>query len=235
MLFSMRNQHGRWRWPALALAYALAATMWGAAEVHASETAAPVFGVAALGSNAGAGLSADAGWRFAGGQQLGIAVVGEGLGTAHLGGRVARGVSASDARAFTLLPLLTARAFELDLRLASGVRYLRDLGALESHRDALRSTTELALLAHVDLGERYLLRTGVLLGFDLELSPTTSLADQAQSLTLGVGRVLGASTLLYASVDAGGSYGFDGDNGKAILRGALGLRFPLGGDARTPF
>jgi hypothetical protein len=235
MLLSMRNRHGRRRGPAVALAYAFAGTMWGAAQAQASEAAAPVFGVAGLGSNAGAGLSADAGWRFAGGQQLGIALVGEGLWTAHLGGQVARGVSASGARAFTLSPLLTTRALELDLRLSSGLRYLRDVGALESHRDALRSTTELALLAHVNLGEHYLLRTGVLLGFDLELSPTTSLADQSQSLTLGVGRVIGDSTLLYASVDAGGSYGFDGDNGKAILRGALGLRFPLGGDARTPF
>ena len=233
MLLAMTNQHERRRLAALILAFSVASL--GAAEARASDSAAPVFGLAALGSNSGAGLSADAGLRFAGGQQLGIALASEGLWTAHLGGQVAKGVSASEARAFTLLPLLTARNLELDLRLSSGARYLRDVGGLETHRDALRSTTELALLAHVRLGERYLLRTGVLLGFDLELSPTTSLADQSQSLSVGLGRTLGASTLLYAHVDAGGSYGFDGDNGKAIVRGALGLRFPLGGDARTAF
>lgn len=41
--------------------------------------------------------------------------------------------------------------------------------------------------------------------------------------------------LLYGQIDGGGSYGFNGDNGKALLRGALGLRFSLGGDAREGF
>jgi hypothetical protein len=196
----------------------------------------PVFGVAALGDAAGAGLALEGRLRIASGVQLGLGVASQALRVAHMGGYAVRGVSRNEAQLLALFPLLEIQGFELDLRVATGLVYLHDVGALESpYRHALRSSTEVACLAHVRLGDHNVLRAGVRLGFDLETEPTTSLADQAQLLSVGFGRALTASTLLYASLDGGGTYGFNGDNAKAVLRGSLGLRFTLGGDARMAF
>jgi hypothetical protein len=196
----------------------------------------PVLGVAALGGVAGAGLALEGRLRVASGVQVGIGVTSQALRVAHIGGYAVRGVSGNEVRLLALFPLLESQGFELDLRLATGLIYLHDVGTLESpYRHALRSSTEVACLAHVRLGDHNVLRAGVILGFDLETEPTTSLADQSQLLSVGFGRALGPSTLLYASVEGGGTYGFNGDNGKAVLRGSLGLRFALGGDARMAF
>ena len=202
---------------------------------HARE-AGPRLGVAGLVETVGGGLSLDGRYRFGSGLQLGLVGASRGLSKVYFGGRKIEGAVAGDAQALLLVPLRFSGPLELDLRLTSGVRYARDLGEQSStHEHALRSVTELACLAHVRLGERQLLRAGAILGVELETEPTQELADQTQLLTLGFGHALAPSALLYAQVDAGGSYGFDGDNGKALLRGALGLRFTFGGDAREGF
>jgi hypothetical protein len=95
--------------------------------------------------------------------------------------------------------------------------------------------TELGCLAHVRLDERHLLRAGALIVLELQTQPSVALADQMQLLTLGLGRALRRDLLLYATVEAGGTYGFDGDNGKTVLRFALGLRLPFGADVLTAF
>lgn len=218
------------------LALALS-TLLRAPAASASEAAPQILvGVAALGATSGGGLALDGRVRLASGVQLGVGVAGRALRVAYLGGLTAHGVGAGDAHALALFPLLRGKELELALRLATGFSYLRDLGERETpHRTALRSSTELALLAHVRLGRYDLLRAGAIVSLDLETQPTTAVADQMQLLTVGFGRALGPSLLLYANADAGGSYGFDGDNGKAVLRAALGLRMAFGGDARTAF
>ena len=189
---------------------------------------------ALLASDVGAGLGFDARWHLPGGQQLGLGASAAWLGTAYVGGRKVHAAFSGQAQLSALFPLLERRPLSLDLRISSGLRVLRDTAEREaSDRTALRSVSELGLLAHVRLDERHLLRAGPLLTLEFELKPTFAVADQAQLLTLGVGRALTRDLLLYATVDAGGSYGFDGDNGKAMVRGALGLRF--GGDALRAF
>jgi hypothetical protein len=153
-----------------------------------------------------------------------------------LSGYKAEGVWAGDATLIGLFPLLRATPLELDLRVGSGARYLRDVGWQGTpHESAVRWSSEVAILAHVRLGERGLFRAGAIIGADLELDPTVQLADQAAMLTVGVGHAITPRVLLYGNVDAGGTYGFDGDNGKTILRGALGLRMTFDADARTAF
>lgn len=234
MLRDMRK--AREKWGAGALLLVLSTTTARSATADDGPPSRTILGVAALGSESGAGLSLDGRLRFAGGLQLGIGVASQALHVAHFGGYPVHGVSGNEARVLGLFPLVESRGFELDLRLASGLSYLHDVGERESpHRHALRSSTELACLGHVPIGRQDLLRVGVILALDVEVEPTTSLADQAQLLGVGFGRALGASTLLYANLEGGGTYGFDGDNGKAMLRGALGLRMAFGGDARMAF
>lgn len=181
-------------------------------------------------------MALDGRYRFGSGVQLGLVGSGRVLSKAYFGGQKVEGAAAGQADALLLVPLRIAAPLELDLRLTSGLRYAADLGDDSgAHDDAWRSVTELGCIAHVRLGARQLLRAGVILGFELELQPTQELADQTQLLTLGLGHAITPSTLLYAQVDAGGAYGFDGDNGKALIRGAFGLRFSFGGDAREGF
>lgn len=197
-----------------------------------------IVGAALRVSNEGGGLGVDARLRLPRGSQLGVVVASDYLETAHVGGLVTHGAATAEVRLLALVPLVRSPRLELDLRLSSGFRFLRDVGTpVTNGRDATRSSTELALLAHVPLGERLLLRVGAVIVIELEIRPTTALADQMQLLTLGLGAALGPRALLYGTVDAGGSYGFDGDNGKVVVRAELGLRIPLGdgASARTPF
>jgi hypothetical protein len=227
----MRKTHG----PAL---LGLLALVLSAGRAAAAEPPGPrvMAGVAALGSSTGGGLSLDARLRFQGGQQFGLGVSGQALSVAYFDGYRAKGVAASEAGFIALLPFVRAEGFELSVRLGTGLRYLRDTGTLDTpHASALRSVTELGCLAHVQLGERHLLRAGALLVLELQTRPNMALADQMQLLTLGFGRALSPDLLLYATVEAGGTYGFDGDNGKTVLRGALGLRLSFGAPALTAF
>jgi hypothetical protein len=217
---------------------AVIALVAGARPAAADETPAigATMGGALLGSEAGGGLALDARLRFRNGIQLGLALSEQALGVAYLSGAAAEGLSATDGSVVALFPLVLAAPLELDLRVSTGVRYLHDLGVLETpYRDALRSTTEIAFLAHVRLGARFLLRAGAIVGVDLQVDPGVDLADQSQLLTLGLGCSIGPNLLLYGNVDVGGTYGFDGDNGKAVTRGALGFRVPFGADPRTAF
>ncbi len=225
---------------ASATALALAA-LFGAAPAFATEESprASVEAAAlASGSGAGRGLGVLLGARLhsRAGAQLGFAVAGQALELAYLGGQTATGLMAGEATLLGLLPLLRASSLELDFRLATGVRYLRDLGVHDTpHTSSLRSVTELAWLAHVRLDRRHLLRAGVLIALELETTPTMALADQMQLLSVGLGRAIAPNVALMAAVEAGGSYGFDGDNGKAVLRGSLALRVAFDGDALVAF
>jgi hypothetical protein len=187
-------------------------------------------------STQSAGLSLDARLVAPSGVQLGVLLGGQALSVGYFAGYEGEGLLAGDAALVALLPLLVSDPVELDLRWSSGARYLRDVGAVAGpHRSALRATNELSFLAHVRLQRRWLLRAGGILGVELELEPAVDVADQAQLVTIGLGHALGREVLVYGNVDAGGTYGFNGDNGKVVLRGALGLRVALGGSALTVF
>lgn len=195
------------------------------------------FGVATTGSSEAYGLAFDARLVLPRGAQLGVVLAGTGVTTGYFGGRTIHGAVGLESLALALVPLVRVEALALDLRIASGARYVRDLGARDSqYTHAIRSVTELSLFAHLRVGPRVLVRVGAVCAFDLELRPTVALADQAGLLSFGVGVALTDDALLFATLEAGGTYGFDGNNGKVIARSALGLRVPIGGgDVRAPF
>jgi hypothetical protein len=208
-----------------------------AASADDETTTTGSFGVAATGSNEAYGLALDARLVLPRGTQLGLALEGTGVTTGYFGGRTIHGAAGATSTALALVPLARTHGLALDLRLSTGVRYVRDVGARDSqYTRAIRSVTELGLFAHLRVGPWLLVRAGALCVFELELRPTVALADQAGLLSLGVGVALTDHALLFATLDAGGTYGFDGNNGKVIVRSALGLRVPIGGgDVRAPF
>ncbi|WP_437326449.1 hypothetical protein [Sorangium sp. So ce381] len=192
-----------------------------------------VLGSRLVGRDTGGGLELDGRVRLAGGAQLGAAASFWALERAYMGGQTVTGASGASGAAVFLMPLVAHGPLELDLRLKTGFLALRDVGGDgggggDAPASALRHIDELSMMAHVALGEAWLLRAGATVGFELELDPTTELADLAQVLTAGAGYAVSERVLLTLDASAGGSFGFNGDNGKFMLEGSFGARFAFG-------
>jgi len=191
-------------------------------------------GSSIVGTTTSVGVELDVRARFSGGTQLGLGVSSSAHERAFMTGQVVREAGSLGGTAILLLPLVLEGPLELDLRVESGVLGLRGFG--DSRASALRQVNEFGMLAHVQLGRSFLLRAGALLGLALEVDPAFALADQSQMLTAGLGYSLSEHVLLHAGASAGGSYGFDGDNGKFLFEGMLGVRAPFGsGGSRVAF
>jgi hypothetical protein len=224
----------------LLLSYAIAAFLRpGGARADEPERASGegtslVLGSGIVGTTTSAGVELDLRARFSGGAQLGAGTSLSGHERAFMSGQVVRNAGSLGATGILLVPLVLRGPLEFDLRVEGGVLGLRGLGDTEA--SALRQVNELSMLAHVELGSSFLLRAGAILGLELEVDPAFALADQSQLLTAGVGYALSEHVLLYAGVTGGGTYGFDGDNGKFIFEGTLGLRAPFGsGGSRVAY
>lgn len=201
----------------------------------------PILGARLVGRDTGGGVELDVRAWFPGGVQLGVAIGAYANERAYLSGQPVLGVAGFTATGLFLAPLVTHAPLTLDLRVESGVAVLDDVGGpgatlVGAPRTAVRQTNEIALVAHALVGDRWLFRGGALLGVELEIGDDVALADQTQLLTVGAGYALGDHALLYGELTGGGSYGFDGDNGKFLFEGAIGVRFPLGnGGSRVAF
>jgi len=224
----------------MSLSYAIAALLRpGGALADEAERASGEGTTLALGSSiacttTSVGVELDVRARFSGGVQLGLGVSSSAHERAFMTGQVVRKAGSLGGVGILLVPLVLEGPLELDLRVESGVLGVRGLG--ERDVSALRQVNEFAMLAHVQLGRSFLLRAGAVLGLALEVDPAFALADQSQLLTAGLGYALSKHVLLHAGVTAGGSYGFDGDNGKFIFEGMLGVRAPFGsGGSRVAF
>lgn len=187
----------------------------------------PIVGSRLVAAPTGGGFAFDVRARFASGVQVGVDVAASAHEHAFMSGQRVNDVGTLGGTAIFLLPLVFAGPLEFDLRAESGLSALYGLGDVST--SALRQVNELGMVAHVALGRRWLFRAGALLGFELEVRPTTDLADQSQLLTAGLGVAILDDLLLHTDVTGGGTYGFDGDNGKFIFEGTLGVRYPFGG------
>ena len=181
--------------------------------------------------NESPGISGNLDFRlvFGGGVQLGLALRAGALDRAYPGGYAERGAIEYGGAAVALFPLLKHGALALDLRTVVGATQL-SLSDAQPHDAATRLNVELAMFARVTLSELLTLRVGAVLGYDQELSPSAETADQSQRLTVGLLVHPAPTWAVYALVDGGGTYGFDGDNAKMMVRGELGVRVALGGD-----
>jgi hypothetical protein len=208
--------------------------VWAAPALAQAQETVLVGAAASVREAPGGEFAADLRWRSRDGVQIGALLDVGGFDVGYLGGYAERGVLSGGLGVVFLAPLVQSGPLTLDLRGVAGAAYL---GVLEAARgpssDALRARVELSMLGHVRLDPAWLLRFGATLGFDLEVTPTLDMADQAALVTAGLGFAPAPDWMLYAQVDAGGTFGFDGDNGKVILRGTAGVRVGLdGGEVR---
>jgi hypothetical protein len=181
----------------------------------------------------GAGVEFDGRYRFESEVELGLRLQGAYLDEGYLSGHTVSPVATGGAGLVVLFPVTSSGPLDLFARYVPGLAFLE---GVEDDASAVRQTNEFGAFGHVMIGTHGLLRVGAILGVDLEIDPTTDLADQSQAITLGYGHAFGESWLLYADVTSGGTFGFNGDNGKAILEGSIGVRIPVsGGGARGAF
>ncbi len=194
------------------------------AQSDAEESGATVqVGARLVGQNSGSGLELDGRYGFRSGVQLGVLGA---LGYAHrsyISGQPVDDVVLTRGALVLLVPTIADGPAQLFLRFVHGAMVLSTESA-----DAVRQTNEVGAFAHLSLGTRSLLRAGVVLGADLEVSPTAELADQYQGLTAGYGYAASRGVLVYADVAGGSTFGFNGDNGKVYYGGSLGVRFCFG-------
>ena len=203
-------------------------------EPSAEETTRFILGSRLIARDTGAAVELDVRARFPGGIQLGVATSASALERAYITGQTATGVAGVSGSAIVLAPLLTAERLTLDLRVKGGVAGLYDVGG--SDETALRQVNELGFFAHVALDEDWLLRAGAVIGVELELGDAVLVADQSQLLDFAVGYALSDNVLAYVQTSGGGTFGFDGDNGKFLFEGSVGLRVPFGeGGAHVAF
>jgi len=170
----------------------------------------------------------DARLVFDGGIQLGLAGYGGAVDRTYPGGQAERGAAEFGGRVLALFPLLEAGSLALDLRIAVGAMQL-SVGDADPHDSATRLTTEVAMFARVALSSALTLRLGAVIGYDQEFAPTSEGSDQSQRLVAGL-LVRPAPTWgVFGLVDAGGTFGFDGDSAKFLFRGEFGVRFTFDG------
>jgi hypothetical protein len=188
-------------------------------------------GARLVGQNQGSGAEFDGRYAFRSGLQLGVLGGLEYAHRSYVSGQPVDDVVLTRGALVLLVPATTDGAARLFLRFVHGARVLSS-GSV----DALRQTNEVGAVAHLLLGARSLLRAGVVLGADLEVSPAVELADQYQGLMAGYGYAVSPTVLAYGDAVGGSTFGFNGDNGKVYYGGSLGVRLHFGNeDARGAF
>lgn len=169
---------------------------------------------------------------LAGGVQLGLEVRHAPSRQGYIDGFAATGGSAQYGTLRALFPLAASGPLELGLGTSLGVRRLAANASAGPERTSLAFTSEVGPIAHLQLSPALTLRAGWLQVTHLQTAPSTSLDAMGQVLVLGAMAPVTDSLQLYADLETGGLFGYDGDGGKYLTRGTVGARLMLGGAAR---
>lgn len=205
--------------------------LWSAKAAHA-ETSAHAVSLAATADQAdmtadrlGAGAALAYRWRSNKGQQFGLEGGLSSSRESRIGGFAAPDARVMDARLVALLPALQTGSLSLGLRLSGGIRHITsDANALLS-KQATVATGEVAGVAGIHLGRAFVLRAGVAIQYGQELAPTAELEALGFSLCAGVDALVSKSVVLFAALETGPSFGYDGDGTKYRSSAAFGIRY----------
>lgn len=181
--------------------------------------------------DAGGGLA----WRFrfAGGAQLGLDGRALSVRSAYLDGYAAQRGDAFTGAGQVLLPLVQMGPLEIHLRASLGAKALRVDESAGPHRRSTTLLGDVGPIVNVRLAPGLGLRTGWLAITHFQLTPGFDVEALGQVLLAGAVVPLSDDVQLHADVETGGTFGFDGDGGKYLVRGTVGARWVLGGAARS--
>ena len=198
---------------------------------QASEGTAHAATVSARGSELGFGAKLGYRARFRRGLGLGLEVEGLYDPEAVLGGHVTERNGFINARVPVFFPMLRSDRLTMALLVAPGVRVgLAGEPGFGPDR-SVAATLETGVFAYLHVSRRFTWMLGVDIPLAVQVDPITDVSEIGTLIATGPVVTLTPQLNLYATVDAGGLFGSDGDGGKFLLRGTAGVRFHWGMNA----
>ena len=179
------------------------------------------------GSNLRGGGRFEYRYRWSNDAQLGLRVGLFAVDAPFIEGFRGRDALETEVLALSNFQLLRGDSAGIHLRLLAGARFLADAAdAPESSSTQVGAVP--AWIASIHLNPSISVRTGVVFPVWLEVDPSADIAELATLLTVGVDWAFSPSLSLYADVETGGSFGFDGNGLKYVAEGTTGLRIRFG-------
>lgn len=180
-----------------------------------------------------AGYGAQLGWRMQTRRAFawGLDLEGVYLPQAYIAGLAVDDDLSLGVRAPLIVQAHRSRSLTIALHLAPGLRYLRSFEPDIPADASLSVTVDLGVAAYVHR-DRFSWLLGVDNPFSVQVSPITDLNVLGTLLTTGPVVPLNDRLQWFATVEAGGLFGSDGDAGKFLIRATTGLRGVFGPSAR---
>ncbi|HEX8705187.1 MAG TPA: hypothetical protein VF815_40525 [Myxococcaceae bacterium] len=150
---------------------------------------------------------------------------------AYIDGFLGTGGSARYGTLRALVPVASAGPLTVGFGANLGLRSLAVKSSAGPDSSSLTFTSELGLLAYLPVSSRLTLRAGWHQVTSFQTRPGFDVDAMGQVLVLGATAPVSRGVQLFADLETGGLYGYDGDGGKYLTRGTLGVRLVLDGAA----
>lgn len=147
---------------------------------------------------------------------------------AVLGGYPTERNGFANARVPVFIPALRSSALTMAVLVAPGVRFAGSGEPGFGPDRSLAVTLETGVFAYLHATPRLTWMLGVELPVAIQVDPITDLSEVGTLLATGPVVTLSDRINLFATVDAGGLFGSDGDAGKFLIRGTAGVRIHWG-------
>lgn len=204
-----------------------------AAASDAGEGLAHGISVAARLGNPGYGGAVGYRLRLARGVQVGLEVEGVFAPEAFIGGLATERNAVVAGRVPLLVPVLRTRRLTMALALVPGVRATRSYRSGPAEADGLSVTLHIGAFAYLRAAPRLTWMAGVDNPVSIQVDPIVDVDQLGTLLVTGPVVPISDRWSWFATVEAGGIFGSDGDAGKFLVRGTTGLRLVFGASARS--
>lgn len=207
----------------------IALVSWGAAALllcfaPGSARADASVGVSARADNFGQGGLVDARLRI-GANQLGLDVYAGHERKAFISGFAVEDALRVDVHLRGLWQVWQQGPARFSLLTRAGARSFSAATGNAPESASWAVSAEMGALVHADVHPRAVARFGVLVPLLFQLDPAFSNDVNGALLSLGIAVALRDQLLLTANLNSGGIFGADGDAGKFLVQGTLGVRW----------
>lgn len=133
-----------------------------------------------------------------------------------------------NARVPVFIPALRSPTLTMAVLVAPGVRFARSGDPGFGPDQSVAVTLETGVFGYLHATPRLTWMLGVDLPLAIQVDPITDVSEIGTLLATGPVVTLGRHVNLFATVDAGGLFGSNGDAGKFLVRGTAGVRVHWG-------
>lgn len=163
---------------------------------------------------------------------LGLELEGAYAPSTYIGGYPTEQNAVVHARLPLFFPVHRSRRLTVALSLAPGIRTTQSADPGFGARSGFAVTVDLGVWAYLRAHERLTLMLGVDNPVSIQVDPIVDVDKLGSLLAFGPVVPINDRLSWFATVEAGGLFGSDGDAGKFLLRGTTGLRVTFGASAK---